>query len=447
MMNTHKLLTSSFGLGFLPIAPGTWGALAPAIVYMAAGILIGPQAAMGSMAALLVLGCVVTVACSPKVIAMTGSQDPGQIVSDEVAGQALTLLLVQWLMPMSGFCTAAAVGFGLFRLFDIFKPWPCKHLENLPAGWGILADDLAAGLWAGGIWMAGRYLGQHIAPAGEQVISLTTGVAVFLGIVQGLTEFLPVSSEGHLTLLQHFLPGLNAESPQMILLDLCLHLGTVLSIFVVFRKTIMRFVTALIKSLGSGLTPMEMYRRKAPVRLAVLAIIASAATVILYILCKKQLESSRGLFGLGFWWLVSAAFLYLADKRKGHTGLRQFGAVSAGLIGLAQGLAILPSVSRSGATISTAMLLGIKPQWAVEFSFLIAIPAILGGAAMELVKKYEFIKNGQLPIVPILAGILAAFVIGVVALKVLIHISRKRKLKVFGFYCLVIAIIVFISLL
>ncbi len=439
-----KLLTSCFGLGLLPAAPGTFGSLPPVVIYMALRYFSDARTCIIAMGLCIVAGFAITVLFAPAVIASTGKKDPAQVISDEFAGQALALLGVCLISPKE-ICVPAVAAFALFRLFDITKPWPCKTLEKLPAGWGILADDLAAGLWACGVWTAGRYI--DIAPTGEQVVALTTGVAVFLGIVQGLTEFLPVSSEGHLVLFQHFLPGMDAGAPQMILLNLCLHLGTVLSIFVVFRKTIVRFVGTLIKSLGSGLTPMEMYRKKAPVRLAVLAIIASAATAIFYILCKKQLESSRGLFGLGFWWVVSAIFLYWADKRKGHTGLRQFGAVAAVLIGLAQGLAILPSVSRSGATISTAMLLGIKPRWAVEFSFLISIPAILGGAAMELVKKFEFIKNGQLPIVPILAGILAAFVVGVVALKILIHISRKRRLKVFGFYCLVIAMIVFISLL
>jgi phosphatidylglycerophosphatase A len=119
---------------------------------MTAGILIGRNAATGSMAVLLVLGCVVTVVCSPKVINLTGSKDPGRIVSDEVAGQALTLLLAQWLMPTTGFCAAATIGFGLFRFFDITKPWPCRWLEKLPAGWGILADDLAAGVWSAIVW-------------------------------------------------------------------------------------------------------------------------------------------------------------------------------------------------------------------------------------------------------------------------------------------------------
>jgi phosphatidylglycerophosphatase A len=158
-MIMHRLLTSCFGLGLLPIAPGTWGSLAPAVIYMAAGILIGPAAAMWSMAVLLAAGCVVTVVCSPKIISLTDNQDPGQVVSDEVAGQALTYLVVGAYVTTISFCTASAVGFGLFRLFDIVKPWPCNRLERLPAGWGILADDLAAGIWAAIIWIALRKLG------------------------------------------------------------------------------------------------------------------------------------------------------------------------------------------------------------------------------------------------------------------------------------------------
>jgi phosphatidylglycerophosphatase A len=155
----HKLLTSFFGLGLLPYAPGTWGSLAPAVIYMAAGIIIGHNATLGSMLVLLIAGCVITVVCSPKVIGLTGNLDPGQIVSDEVAGQALTYLLVGWLYPATCFCPATAAGFALFRLFDITKPWPCKRLEKLPAGWGILADDLAAGVWAGVVWIILRKLG------------------------------------------------------------------------------------------------------------------------------------------------------------------------------------------------------------------------------------------------------------------------------------------------
>jgi phosphatidylglycerophosphatase A len=155
----RKLLTSWFGLGLLPVAPGTWGSLFPAVVYMAAGMLWGANAAIGSMAVLVAAGSVVTVVCSPGIIGLVGSKDPGQIVSDEVAGQALTLLLVQVIVPAAALCITSAACFGLFRLYDIFKPFPCKQLEKLPAGWGILADDIAAGLWAAIIWIALRKLG------------------------------------------------------------------------------------------------------------------------------------------------------------------------------------------------------------------------------------------------------------------------------------------------
>lgn len=147
-MKKEELFATCFGLGRLPVAPGTWGSLPPVVLYMAAGILFGPVAAMGVLIAILTVGCVVTVAFSPAVIEQTGSKDPGKIVSDEVAGVALTLLIMQFLTLKTGFCVASALGFGLFRLFDIVKPWPCRRLEHLPAGWGILADDLMAGIYA-----------------------------------------------------------------------------------------------------------------------------------------------------------------------------------------------------------------------------------------------------------------------------------------------------------
>lgn len=153
------MLTSCFGLGLIPLAPGTWGSLFPAVVFMAAGILWDANTAAMAMVILLVAGSVITIVCAPKIIGLCGSNDPGQIVSDEVAGQALTLLLVQIIVPAAGFCVTSAAGFGLFRLFDIVKPYPCRRLEKLPAGWGILADDLAAGLWAAIVWIVLRKLG------------------------------------------------------------------------------------------------------------------------------------------------------------------------------------------------------------------------------------------------------------------------------------------------
>lgn len=139
-------LTTCFGLGRLPIAPGTWGSLPPVVLYQVLGYLY-PAAGPWAMAALIILFSWICVRFSPAVIAATGNSDPGRIVADETAGQALTMLVITLLRPLN-ICNTAVLGFALFRLFDITKPWPIRKLEKLPLGWGILADDLAAGAFA-----------------------------------------------------------------------------------------------------------------------------------------------------------------------------------------------------------------------------------------------------------------------------------------------------------
>lgn len=144
-----RLLASCFGLGRLPIAPGTWGSLPPTIIFAFICYLGASAVSAGVVMAVLVLvGCVVCVKCGPVIIAATGKEDPGEVVADEFAGQALTFL-VGGLLADGRIWLVAVLGFLLFRLFDILKPWPARRLEKLPAGWGILADDLAAGLYAG----------------------------------------------------------------------------------------------------------------------------------------------------------------------------------------------------------------------------------------------------------------------------------------------------------
>lgn len=148
-----RILTSCFGLGRLPIAPGTWGSLPPVIIF---GLMchFGASPAMISnvMAVLVLAGSVVCVQFAPAAIAATGKNDPGEVVADELAGQAVVFLFSPFLAmgtasPRQIFITAFT-GFVLFRLFDISKPWPIRKLEKFPAGWGILADDLLAGVFA-----------------------------------------------------------------------------------------------------------------------------------------------------------------------------------------------------------------------------------------------------------------------------------------------------------
>jgi len=142
-----KLLTSCFGLGLLPVSPGTFGSLPPVALYMTLRYFSDARTCMIAMGLCVIAGVVITVICSPAVIAATGKKDPGQVVSDEVAGQAVALLGVCLIGPKE-ICLPAAAAFGLFRFFDITKPWPCRTLEKLPAGVGIVADDIAAGIYA-----------------------------------------------------------------------------------------------------------------------------------------------------------------------------------------------------------------------------------------------------------------------------------------------------------
>ena len=160
-----RLVASCFGLGWLPVAPGTWGSLPPTIVF---GLMVHFGASSISTVIVMVLlalaGCIVCVRFAPASIAASGEADPSEVVADEFAGQAVTFLAGAFPVVGAGsgrqVMSVCLAGFLLFRFFDITKPWPIRKLEKLPQGWGVLADDLLAGIYAGivllvcvGLWM------------------------------------------------------------------------------------------------------------------------------------------------------------------------------------------------------------------------------------------------------------------------------------------------------
>jgi phosphatidylglycerophosphatase A len=158
-MKKAELLTTCFGLGKLPFCPGTWGSLPPVVMYQVLGYLY-PAGIVSLMVFFIIAGSWVCVRYAPAVVAATGKKDPGLIVADEVAGQAITMLVIALLSP-DNICNTTVLGFALFRLFDILKPWPCKRLEKLPSGVGILADDLMAGVYGG---ILAFFAIRHLAP-------------------------------------------------------------------------------------------------------------------------------------------------------------------------------------------------------------------------------------------------------------------------------------------
>ncbi len=164
-----RVLTSCFGLGRLPFCPGTWGSLPVAVIF-ALMCHFGVSAGLISitMAVLAVAGSVICVQYAPAIIAATGKADPAEVVADELAGQALTFLAVPFFITAEistrQILITTTLGFLLFRIFDIVKPWPIRKLEKLPKGWGILADDILAAVFAAillliclKVWLSGTY--------------------------------------------------------------------------------------------------------------------------------------------------------------------------------------------------------------------------------------------------------------------------------------------------
>ena len=255
---------------------------------------------------------------------------------------------------------------------------------------------------------------------------MTPWEAIILGIVQGLTEFLPVSSSGHLTLGQYLL-GMQ-DLHQYVLFDLICHLGTLLAIFLIFFGDIKKLLT-------------QDFTRFKQVVLATLPLFPLALII-------KPLHS---LFDqpqlLGFFFMITALLIYAGNKypaRLAHTTSKSSWRDPL-IIGLFQAGAILPGVSRSGSTISAARMLGWDRSEAIVFSFMLAIPAILGGTVLELLQLLFRTSSAQTaPHVgwdAYFFGFLTSFVVGALALVLLMRLAAKDRLMIFAWYCLGLGIV------
>lgn len=247
---------------------------------------------------------------------------------------------------------------------------------------------------------------------------------IFLGLIQGFTEFLPVSSSGHLVLMQHFLK----MTEDNLLFDTILHLGTAFAILIVFRKDLQQIIT--------GLYSTDQQQRKDSWWYSTMIIVGTIPAGVVGVFFKDQLEQ---LFinpnAAGIMLFVTAALLFFSATRK--SGTRSLTLGIAFLIGISQALAIIPGISRSGSTIATALLLGIARPEAGRFSFMLALPAIFGAALLHV----GDISGMSLPIAAIIAGLVTSFVAGYFALKLLLHFVDRGKLFYFGFYCVAVAVL------
>ena len=251
--------------------------------------------------------------------------------------------------------------------------------------------------------------------------------AIILGIIQGLTEFLPISSSGHLVLGKALL-GLHKSG---ISLEIWLHLGTLIAVLVYFRRRLM----ALLRSLFPSRSEQSKTDRKVILALIIGTIPAGLIGVLFRSPIETVFASPKTAASM---LIVTAVILLLTVLARNKS--RQVNAARGLGIGLAQAVAILPGISRSGSTIACAMFLGIEPALAAEFSFLLAIPAIGGAFVLDLIESGEsLLLSHELSLY--FLGMLTAFIFGLASIHYLLKIIRKGKFFYFGFYCLAAGVI------
>ncbi len=249
--------------------------------------------------------------------------------------------------------------------------------------------------------------------------------ALILGVIQGLTEFLPVSSSGHLELAKYFL-GDDSVGEASLLMTVSLHAATALSTLVVFRKTIVELLQGLLKFQWNEATRFVVY-----------LLISMIPAVCIGLLFEEQIEQlfSQRIVLVACMLILTGLLLFLADQAqrtdKAVNGPRAL------LIGIAQAVAILPGISRSGATIATSVLLGVDREKAARFSFLMVVPLILGKIFKDLLDGAFTQHEADLP--EIAVGFLAAFLTGLGACIWMIQLVKRSNLRYFSIYCFIIA--------
>lgn len=255
--------------------------------------------------------------------------------------------------------------------------------------------------------------------------------AIFLGFVQAATEFLPVSSSGHLVLFQHLL-GL--QEP-MVAFDVLLHAGTLIAVVAYYRRELGDMIVSL----------FQPSRAPEGRRLLLLIVFASVPTALIGFGFQDFLESQfQSPAAVGFFWILTAGLLFGASRLTGTMKtLTEMTLTDALLIGLFQGMAILPGVSRSGATLVMGMMCGLHPKEAARFSFLIFIPAILGAMVLQL-GDLGTVPNAELT--PYLAGALMAAVVSYAAIWALLRLLQRRVIQPFAWYCLGVATLTIVML-
>ncbi len=265
--------------------------------------------------------------------------------------------------------------------------------------------------------------------------------AAILGLVQGLTEFLPVSSSGHLALLEQWF---EIDEEQVLLFAVLLHVGTLLSVLVVYWRDIRDLVLELVQTVRDLIGRQGLRLEERPVRkLGVLIIASTIPTGLIGVLFNDFFDSLyTSVTPIGIGLILTGVMLYFAERmRPGHRTLENMNIRNAVFIGAMQGVAICPGISRSGTTLFASLLCRLERSFAVKYVFLLSIPPILGSALLELPAALKA-GTGDMTWGPILLGMLVAAVSGLIAIKTMIRVVSKEKLSVFSYYVWILGAVV-----
>jgi undecaprenyl-diphosphatase len=255
---------------------------------------------------------------------------------------------------------------------------------------------------------------------------------ILQGVIQGLTEFLPVSSSGHLTVFQHFTGNTSFEAN--LFTDIALHLGTLIAVIYYFRKDLLPFLT------------IKGWQDKANRKLAFLIIAASIPTVAIGLGFEKQFEklfSSPSLVALAF--IITGIILLASEKLKSKNSENELASLAelsykkAALIGIVQGLAVTPGISRSGSTIAAGLFCNLKGEDSARFSFLLMIPAVGGVSLLHTIKAFKQGIPPGIDSMGLLIGVIVSAIVGLLSLKFLVYIIKKQKLSYFSYYLFAIS--------
>lgn len=257
--------------------------------------------------------------------------------------------------------------------------------------------------------------------------------SIVLGLAQGLSEFLPISSSGHLALLQYFF-GVNAE--QVLPFAVLLHLGTLVSVFIVYWKDIVELVKELGAVLKDLFTSKGLRVNANPTRrLGFMIIVATIPTAIIGLLGNDMFAAMYlSLLAIGTGLLITGTILFIAERMgRNNKTVKEMKFRNALFVGIMQGVAICPGISRSGSTLFGGLISGLNKEFAVKFAFLISIPSILGSVIVEAPDAFEAGMDAAL-IGPVLAGVVVSALSGLFAIKAMIKLVSNKRLIGFSIY-------------